>query len=95
MSKKDSLEQLQADKKDDRRGKTELMIKTYWKRGDKSEETDTSSFNGQEKKQISAFIHHEEDARTIREAAALDACVHTHLGPVSSLNSPLSLHICD
>lgn len=57
------------------------MIKTYWKRGDKSEEMDTSSFNGQEKK-ISAFIHHGNDPRTIGETAALDACVHAHFRDV-------------
>lgn len=68
------------------------MIKTYWKRGDKSEEMDTSSFNGREKQQLSAFIHHEDDLRSFRETAARDAsCTHipgmlaSHVGAVLSL----------
>lgn len=70
------------------------MTKTYWKRGDKSEEMDTSSFNGREKKQISAFIHHGDDPRSFREAAALDAsCTHIPGMFVSHVCAVLSLRL--
>lgn len=81
------------------------MIQTYWKRGDKREEMDTNSFNGQaeKKQQISAFIHHGDDRLAIGVTIAPDARVHTLSqgrlrgapAPFYLPSSPLSLHICD
>lgn len=82
------------------------MIQTHWKRGDKREEMNTSSFNGQRGKKTSKSLYSfitGDDTGAIGVTAAPDARVHTPSQgrlrgapvPFYLPSSPLSLHICD